>query len=353
MKNIRFILIISLFIAIFYSCSTDVDLYAEYKDVPIVYAMLNVQADTNYVKITKAFCGTNENPIHANEVALIYDSSNYDEKLDARLYEYESTYGNHYEPTHRELVLDTITIHNKEAGVFYSPHQIVYYTSEPLRKGNSQHRIRYKFVAVKPDGDTVTALTTMVGSEDFAIISGSVNFQIAPTDAMGKIVFRADGVASVYEITMRFNYREQHNGQEMEYKSVSRSFGTKPISWYPKVENVNNMYYVEYSLNWLFFSLSNAIGNDTVANSSHPNVVRYADDFVVTISAAGDELYYYYLANEVQENSFGGGLFTAYSNIDGGYGLFSSRTTVKKTPNLSATARRDLYGKESWGFRQE
>ena len=92
MKNIRFILYFGVLVACFYSCSTDVDIYAEYKDIPIIYAMLDARADTNYVKITKAFCGTDENPINANEVALIYDSSNYDEKLDARLYEYESTY---------------------------------------------------------------------------------------------------------------------------------------------------------------------------------------------------------------------------------------------------------------------
>lgn len=328
-------------------------MYADYKDTPVIYAMLDSNADTNFVKITRAFCGTNDNPINANEAALVYDSSNYEGKLDARFVEYESTYGNHFELTHRELILDTLTIHNKEEGVFYSPDQIVYYTAEPLRNGNSSHRIRYKLVAVKPDGDTVTALTTMVGSEDFAITSGSANFQIAPTDAMGKIVFRADGEASVYEITMQFNYREQHSGQEMKHKSVSRSFGTKPLSSYTKVEFTENAYYEVYSLNWLFYALANAIGNDTVVNSNHPNVVRYADDFVVTISAAGDELYYYYLANEAQENSFGGGLFTAYSNIDGGYGLFSSRTTVNKTPSLSSTAQRDLYGKESWGFKQE
>lgn len=353
MKIVRFISVLFIFIGAFNSCSTDVDMYADYKDTSVIYAMLNSKADTNFVKITRAFCGTNDNPVNANEAALVYDSSNYEGKLDARLVEYESTYGNHFEPTHRELILDTLTIHNKEPGVFYSPDQIVYYTAEPLRNGDSRHKIRYKFVAVKPDGDTVTALTTMVGSEDFAIISGSASFQIAHTEAMGKIVFRSDGVASVYEIIMRFNYREQHNGQEMEYKSVSRSFGTKPISSYPKVEFTDNVYYEEYSLNWLFYALANAIGNDTVVNSNHPNVVRYADDFVVTISAAGDELYYYYLANEGLENSFGGSLFTAYSNIDGGYGLFSSRTTVEKTPSLSATAQRDLYGKESWGFKQE
>ena len=70
MKNIRFILALFAFIAVFNSCSTDVELYADYKDVAIIYAMLNPRADTNFVKITRAFCGTNDNPINANEVAV-------------------------------------------------------------------------------------------------------------------------------------------------------------------------------------------------------------------------------------------------------------------------------------------
>ena len=352
MKIIRFILFLYIFIAVLSSCSTDVDLYADYKDTAIIYAMLNYKADTNYVKITRAFCGTNDNPINTNEVALIYDSSNYDEKLDARLVEYKSTHGNYYEPTHRELILDTLTIHDKEEGVFYSPDQLVYYTSEPLHTGSNQRNYRYRLVAVKPDGDTITALTTMVGGEDFAIVSGAANFQLEETNATGSTLFRTDGVAGVYELKMEFNYREQHNGQEMKRKSVRRSFGTKPLSEFCKIENSENTYYETYSLNWLFNALANAIGDDTVVNPNHPNVVRYIGDFVVTLSAAGEDLYYYYLANEAQQSSYAG-LFTAYSNIVGGYGLFSSRTTINKTMKLSSTTRRDLYGKQSWGFKEQ
>ena len=352
MKIIHFILFLSSFIVVFNSCSTDVDIYADYKDIPVIYAMLNYKSDTNYVKITRAFCGTNDNPINASEVALIYDSSNYDEKLDVRLVEYESRSGNHYEPTHRELILDTLTIHNKDEGVFYSPDQTVYYTVEPLRIGTNQQKYKYRLVAVKPDGDTVTALTTMVGGEDFAIVSGSANFQIAETDAMGSLLFRADGVALLYEVAMQFNYREQHIGQAMKYRNVSRSFGTKPLSEFTKVENTENTYYETYSLNWLFNALANAIGNDTVVNPNHPNVVRYIDDFVITICAAGEDLYYYYLANEALESS-PSGPFSAYSNIDGGFGLFSSRTAIKKTIRLSSWTKRDLYGKQSWGFVEQ
>ena len=116
MKLYRFIVVAAFFIVVFSSCSTDVDIYAEYEDVAIIYGMLDYRADTNFIKITRAFCGTNDNPINANEVAMVYDSSNYPGKLNARIIELKSIHGGPYEPTGREFLLDTVTKHNKEDG---------------------------------------------------------------------------------------------------------------------------------------------------------------------------------------------------------------------------------------------
>ena len=351
MKNIRFILGLSWFILVFNSCSTRVDLYAEYKDVPIIYAMLNPKTDTNYVKITRAFCGTNDDPINAKEVALIADSSNYPGKLDARIIEVKSTHGNVYEPTGRVMVLDTITLHDKKAGTFYSPDQTFYYTSEPFNTGANGSKYKYRLVVVKPDGDTLTAQTGMVGNEEFAIITGGVGFQMATTNAMRKIIFRADGFASLYEVAIQFNYRERKNGHSIVKKSVDRSFGTRPLNEFHKIEGTDNYYSLEYSENWLFNALAYAIGGDTIVDPNHPNVTRYIDDFIITISAAGDDLAYYYIANQAQAES-PISLVTTYTNIEGGYGLFSSRTKIERVAKLSANTKRELFGMTSWGFKE-
>ena len=350
MKTSCFIPIFIFFNSVFASCSTDVDLYAEYKDVPIIYAMLDSRADTNYVKITRAFCGTNDNPIDANEVALIYDSSNYPGKLDARIYELKNTYSGTYEPTGRVMVLDTMTIHDKLEGVFYAPDQVVYYTTEPFNANTESNKYKYRLVVVKPDGDTLTASTNMVGDEEFSIMSAGVGFQLAPTDDLGKIFFRADGTAALYEVAMQFNYREQLAGHEMKQKHIRRAFGTRTIDQF--IHNAGNSYYLEYSQNWLFNTLALAIGGDTIVDPDHPNVVRYVDDFVISISAAGEDLYYYYTSNHAQLDS-PVGFVSIYSNIKCGYGLFSSRTTVKKVVNLSKNTKYDLYGKTSWGFQEQ
>ena len=75
MKNIHFILILSYFIFVFSACSTDVDLYVEMKDTPVVYGVLDVTNDTNVIKIIRAFSGNNEDSYDVHQIALIADSS--------------------------------------------------------------------------------------------------------------------------------------------------------------------------------------------------------------------------------------------------------------------------------------
>ena len=352
MKNTHFILFLSAFIFVFNSCSTDVDLYAEYQDIPIVYAMLNPKADTNFIKITRAFCGTNDSPINADDVALISDSSNYPGKLDARIIELKRTSGSTYEPTGRVIVLDTITLHNKEAGTFYSPDQLFYYTTEPFNTGSNENKYKYRLVVVKPNGDSLVAQTAMVGNSEFAIMTGGVGFQAATTNEVRKIMFRADEFASLYEVSIQFNYREQKAGQGTRKKYVKRSFGTRTLDEFNRLEGTTNSYYLEYSVNWLFNALDVAIGGDTIYDVNHPNVIRYIDDFIISISAAGDDLTYYYIASQAQMNS-PLSLITTYTNIEGGYGLFSSRTKIEKVAKLSPNTIRELFGMSQWGFKEQ
>ena len=352
MKKLYFIHCFVCFIAFFCSCKPEVDLYGNYEEIPIVYALLNPNADTNFVKITRAFRGSEGNLIDATEVAQIYDSSNYQGKLEARIFELKSTYGNHFEPTGRVFELDTITLHNKVEGVFYSPDQLFYYTTEKFLAGSESNRYKYRLMVVKPDGDTLTAVTSMVGNEEFAIMTGGVAFDLQPTDELGTVKFKADGAAQLYEVAMEFNYREQHEGQEMKYKRVHRSFGTKPLSLFQQVDYSDNMYFEVYSRNWLFNALANAIGSDIVDDPEHPNVVRYVGDFNISVSAAGEDMYYYYMANEAQQNS-PVGFTTVYSNIDGGYGLFSSRARIERKCSMSNWTLSDLYGKTEWGFKEQ
>lgn len=345
-KRFTFVFLMALFLV---SCSTKVDIYADYKEIPVVYGLIEAEADTNFVKITKAFCGNNYNPINALEVAQIYDSSEYPGKLDAFIVELKSNYGQSYHPTGRKFDLDTLTLYDKKEGLFYSPLQKVYYTRERFNVNHGTERYRYKLYVVKPDSDTVTAETGVVGG-DVRVGQTQVSFQSVPTDAVSSLIFSSTEEAVIYEIGMQFRYREGHTGQPMVTKEVHWSFGARTLGGYEKVENTDDLYRVYYSLNTLFNYLERAIGNDTVWDENHPNVVRYMDDMTVFIAAAGEDFnnYYQYL----QSSQNGLSLSSEYSNVEGGVGLFSSRLFVRNTVNLSPRTKFDLFNKP-WGFREQ
>lgn len=346
MKKLFFALSILACMILFNACSTKVELYADYKDIPVIYGLINSSVDTNFVKINRAFSSSNDHPINAMEVALIADSSNYPGKLKAYLLELRKS-GNDYIPTARDTIfLDTITIHDKDTGVFYSPCQKVYYTTEAFKENTANTRYKYCLEIIK-NNDTITSETGVVGGEDFRILTSQASFMLSENASSGKIAFKPADNAVFYDVKMVFNYKEKH-GNTLEKKQLKWNFGAQSID---ELAYENGIYYITYEMNSLFNLLEDAIGNDTVFDLNHPNVERYFDEFPVDImiAAGGDELYNYIRVNSVSSYSQA---VPDYTNIKGGYGVFSSRINLFKSVWLSTRAQADLYGKKAWGFKQ-
>ncbi len=349
MKKIHVFLTMSVLFGFLASCSTDVDLYADYKDIPVIYGLLNAAEDTNYVRINRAFSGSNDNHINAHDVALIADSCNYPGKLRAYIVEYKQGFGNTFQPTGDTLTLDTTTIRNKAEGFFYAPNQKVYFTTDKYKFTNNSSHSQYLYKLVIHKGnDTITAKTGVVGGTDFKIATYSLNFKAEPSDNFGKIKFTAADNAVFYNMEFVFTYHESINGGPMVDKQVSYPCGSKSID---ELSVENSLYYFTYSDNILFNLLEDAIGADTVYDINHPNVVRSFDKYPIQIklSAGGDELY-----NYIQVNSQSGFSQTVpdYTNVNGGYGVFSSRINLAKDVQISSGTQKDLYSKP-WGFVQQ
>lgn len=344
--RIRFTFYGLLLALLFHACSTDVDLYADYKDMTVIYGFINANADTNFFRITKTFCGTNDDPINALEVAKVYDSSNYPGKLNAYFEELKSISGHPYQPSGRQLQLDTLTLHNKYDGLFYAPHQKLYYTTERFNINDGNEKYRYKLYVIKPDGDTVTSETGVVDGR-ISVGQATVFFQSAPSNRRSRLLFTSTEEAVLYEIGMQFNYWEGHGGEPLTSKNVTWSYGMRPLGAYEKVGDVENLYGLSYSVNSLFDQLEQAIGSDTVWDVNHPNVVRYIDDFYIFITAAGKDFYNYYQCFEAIQGGLN--LSTEYTNVNGGCGFLSSRVFLKHKVLLSSGAKYDLICKP-WGF---
>ena len=336
-------------LAFFNACTTDVELYADYKDIPVIYGLLDASQDTNYIRINRAFSGSNDHPINASEVALIADSSNYPGKLNAYIVEYKAVFGGNYTPTGDTMWLDTITIHDKEEGVFYSPSQKVYFSPDKwiFTNNSPSSRYKYKLMVVK-ENDTVTAETGLVGGQEFKILTHSLHFSAKPSDNTKKVKFSYADNAVFYEVEMAFYYQESVNGGPLVDKQVSFSSGAISVD---DLGTESQNLYITYLENTLFNALAEAIGADTVIYPDHPNVVRYFNDhpMKIFVTAGGDELY-----NYIQVNSQSGFSQTVpdYTNVNGGYGVFSSRVHLVEEVGISSPTMRDLYGKP-WGFAQQ
>lgn len=327
-----------LMVFLFGSCSTDVDLYADFKDITIVYGLLDINKDTNYVKINRAFLGYGD----ANEIAMIPDSSNYPGKLDAKIIEYRSSAsGNNYEKT-REYVLDTITIHDKEPGTFYSPDQLVYYTTGKIHNNSDHYKYRYDLEIDR--GDTViTASTDIVGGSQFAIVPNILNFS-SMVD-LGKLRWIGCPNSSIYEIVLRFYYTEVSPTLDSVQHCVNWSLGTHPEV---SLQCENGVYFIHYKAAMFFGNLANEIGDDSLTL----NVQRifYEPSVEVEITAGGSELYNYITVNG--SNSSIVQTIPEYTNINGGYGVFSSRSKISKRVRMTSQTVMDLYSHPSWNFHQ-
>ncbi len=324
-----FIFLISIIIS--NSCSTDFDMYAEYKDVTIVYGIADISDDTTWIKITKAFTG----PGNALVIAQDPDSSNYPYKLDAII----SGKKNGVELT--PIQLDTITIHTKALAdtnsllpnPFYAPDQLMYYAA-----GSLDDEATYTLTINKHDG-SMTASTGIVSN--FSIIKPNSRFAF-PENTDGSIEWNSARNGIRNELSLRFNY--------LEYISVYPDTLHKYVEWSvgvydAKSGNGSERMTATYS-GPNFYKLLNA------ELEPIPNVERWADSVYITI-ACGSQV----LSTYIDINAGGGSLLEevpVYSNIEGGSGIFASRHTVMKPVRLSLTTERTLVENEDYehlGFK--
>lgn len=334
----------------FNACSTDVDIHADYKDITVVYGLLDSDKDTNYVKINKAFLPNSENG-NAQEIALISDSCNYPFKLDAKIIEYRAnTGGTNYEKT-RELILDTLTIHNKKPdGFFYNPDQLVYYTKEKIYSNTQQYKYKYELQIDR--GDTILrAETEMVGGYNpdnhyyFNIVTGIMSFA---GEFGTSIKFYPCPNAAIYEVVMKFYFTEIGPSHDSVRRCMEYSLGTfSEATLYSSLEH--GQYVIAHKSIRFYSELADYLGKqcDTISQ----NIDRIIQDkaIYISIAAGGEELYNFISVNGPSSSIVQ--TIPEYTNIKGGYGVFSSRTLVEKWVNFNSL--NDLMREHpNWRFRQ-
>lgn len=207
-------LLFCLLVTVFSSCSKDFDSNASYKDVTVVYGILNADEPVNYIKIYKGYLTSGD----AYDAAQEFDSLYYFDKIDVVLEEYVS--GRKMNEWH----LDTTTQIPRVPGDFTSK-QLLYKVENPLRK-DASYTLR---ITNKETGRVITSQTNIVG--DFRITqpaTEALNIFNATSNPFG---FSTPSNGAAYDIYQYFYWIERDkNTREVTEKCIKRRINADYIS---------------------------------------------------------------------------------------------------------------------------
>lgn len=305
------------------SCETDFDVTGDWKEIPVVYGILDKNDATHYIRVNKAYLGDEDAFVMAQE----NDSINFS-NLTVRLIELNATSGAAEDSF--ELDSTYVTLENGIFGNPGSPKQQLWKTTETIDPSKN-YRLR---VINNYSGNVVTSETPIV--KNFTVTQPSASPQskisfIGNNDAYSSysVKFAPAGNGKVYEVTIVFYYREVN--------IATNDTTLKSINWKQSLyvadesesviqinlEGENFFSYVGSVVGELPANYKRLIGRGLVDTEPDGN----ADDHIdVFINVGGEELYNYI---EINKPAASGVLLDkpVYTNIENGLGIFSSRTS--------------------------
>jgi len=314
-KSLLFSVFVTL-VLLFPACETDFNVDADWKEIAIVYGLLNQEDSIHYLRINKAFLGGN-----ALEIVKIEDSSSYKNDLEVVL---EGWSNNEKMQT---ITFDTITIANKDSGVWYNPYMIIY-------KGVGQLNVNYEyklFIKNTKSGKEITSSTKLI--HDFSFVKPNAGSKANFNPGYSSVLSWKNGVNAMrYEPLIRFHY------YEVPYGTTDTI--PKYIEWYQTTQyaaNTTGYGQVEISVSGdaFYTVVASKISSDFTGS-------RLAGKVDYVVSAAGEEYDTYLNVNEpstslVQDRP-------EYTNIQNGFGLLSSRYQKVRTIEMNPLTEQELMG---------
>jgi hypothetical protein len=331
-----FLLFVSLSL-LFFSCETDFETNAEWKDITVVYGLLDQRDSLQYIKINKAFLGEGDALMFAKE----YDSVNYPFPLRVWLEEWDENgtkvqtiefdTATTYKPDDPNAVFSTgaQTIYKGGPTDYYEIHYIVQPPNDTIGYETIwlNDKSTYKLFIQYPDSSKlITSETYLV--ENFKILkplAGSqfIKFVTNPAYPTRFSWEKApnDDDKFKYEFQLIFNYQELTFDNQLFNKSLMLATGEGYIE--------GGVFFFNYYDDNFFTTCINSIPYDDPTTEANIKE-RYSGnvDIIVSVAAAEFNLFmqvYEPSTSIVQEKP-------PYTNITNGIGIFSSRyyTSISK-----------------------
>jgi len=299
MKKLTFLFLLSSIL--FSSCETDFNVNADWKEVTVVYGLLDQNEDKQYIRINKAFLG-NEN---AYVMASVTDSVNYNpNNLEVKI-EKLSASGNVLET---KMLTDTIMF--KEDGLFSVEENIIYlFDTDNFLNEEKEYKLT---ITNKISGNIISSQTKLIHNLSLMSAFNNSAYKMGFYSQTGDfsnttIEWTHSKNAAIYQMTLFVSYTEY--GADTIVKTVQKVY---PIIEYDGNPNMSQQITGEEFFNLLAYNIP-----------SSTTVNRRINNLDVLFSVGTADLNTYINLNEpptgiVQERD----LFT---NIDGGIGLFTAR----------------------------
>ena len=312
MKKISvFLLTLYCLLHIFTACKKEFSINAGWKDITVVYGLLDQGDAIHYIRVNKAFLGEGNSLLMAKS----FDSTNYPKGvLDVKLLEYINYPGNPNKTY--SLTWDTV---RKDIGVFYdptNPEQTVFKTTANL---NQNYTYQLVITNLKT-GKIITGLTNLVSSFDIVSPGPSLKFTFTGTST---IKWYSTNNGASYQLTIRFHYTEINN--------ITNISTSNYVDWFPiqtVSDNSNGTLLTrDFKADPFYYNLSSHI-------AVNPNVKRIPGKVDFIFLVADNDLNTYLTINQpsnsvVQEKP-------EFTNINNGIGIFASRYTNTRSLDLSA-----------------
>jgi hypothetical protein len=304
------------------SCSEDFKTGADYKNIDIVYGLINVADTAQYIKITKGFFNETANNI---ELAKNPDSL-YHSNLTVVLEEIVNNTVNATIPLIRvDLELEG---YPKNPGSFATTPNYAYKTTQSLAGGKV-----YRLKITNPLTGAVITGQTQVLSNSISLTNIQLGNPLSFTDVSKKNTFRWSLPANtgLSELWMRINYFEDSAGVFRD------KFVDLPLATRVAVPLSGNQSSVDFPNN-AFIGLIRS-GFKPAAN----DVKRYIDTCSMIVYAGGVELAKYIDVSNAQGGITADQIKPVYTNlksskkdIEDVYGLFDTRIS-KQINNIPLT----------------
>ncbi len=321
MKKLIVILSI-LSIVVMQSCSNEFELTENWKDITVIYGLLDASEPVQYIRVEKAFLDetTSALLIAQNADSIFYDDISV--SLQA-IPPPGSGGGGFFTLTRVDANLEGII---KEEGIFASSPNYLYKFDNELKPD-----FQYKITVEKAnENDEVKAFTGVIG--DASIIFPPVDYDQLnfASNRNLPLQWRKDEDAEAYDVIMTIHYTEAPGNSPSNVE-------TKSLDWtlFRNLQKGNNSGVMSEEINGTSFY------RFLESNLEAGNFVREFISADIYIYAGGEELNNYVNAGRASSGITSAETLPVYTNVENGLGIFSTRYTQSVTNLLARQSMLD------------